>query len=74
VGREERNRIVISGMEPRCIAVVMLLPREISWAYERMVSIITRSRPQVSFAHGALFVIHNELGVGNSLLLDAGHT
>jgi hypothetical protein len=27
VGREERYRTVISGMEPRRIAVVMLLPR-----------------------------------------------
>jgi hypothetical protein len=27
VGREERFRTVISGMEPRRIAVVMLLPR-----------------------------------------------
>jgi hypothetical protein len=27
VGREERRRTVISGMEPRRIAVVMLLPR-----------------------------------------------
>jgi hypothetical protein len=39
-----------------------------------MVPVVTRSRPQVSFAHGALFVIRNELGVGNSLLLDACHT
>jgi len=58
-------------MEPRRIAVVMLLPREISWTYERMVPIVTRSRPQVSYAHGALFVIRNELSIGNSLLLDA---
>jgi hypothetical protein len=36
--------------------------------------IVTCSRPRVSFAHGALFVIRNELGVGNSLLLDAYHT
>ena len=28
LGREERFRTVISGMEPRRIAVVMLLPRE----------------------------------------------
>jgi len=27
LGREERYRTVISGMEPRRIAVVMLLPR-----------------------------------------------
>ena len=27
LGREERFRTVISGMEPRRIAVVMLLPR-----------------------------------------------
>jgi hypothetical protein len=28
LGREERDRTVISGMEPRRIAVVMLLPRK----------------------------------------------
>ena len=31
VGREERYRTVISGMEPRRIAVVMLLPRTGFW-------------------------------------------
>ena len=30
LGREERLRTVISGMEPRRIAVVMLLPRGMS--------------------------------------------
>jgi hypothetical protein len=48
VGREERYRTVISGMEPRRIAVVMLLPRTechcrnqvIAWA--AFVSILPR--------------------------------
>ena len=31
LGREERYRTVISGMEPRRIAEVMLLPRDEAW-------------------------------------------
>jgi hypothetical protein len=36
-----------------------------------MAPIVTRSRPQVSYAHGALFVIRNEHSFGNSSALDA---
>jgi hypothetical protein len=79
VGREERYRTVISGMEPRRIAVVMLLPRTeghcrnhvIAWA--AFVSILPgRILPQPSGRSGTLRT--DQRSMGNSRRPSSGQS
>jgi hypothetical protein len=67
LGREERCRTVISGMEPRRITLCYSRVKPVGLRTNGS-DCNARSRPHGSFCSCALFVIRNELGIGNSLL------